>query len=188
MAVILINLDMWLEQGYRLLRQALAINLLKQLDEFLSVYHALINLLVVLLQFRKHLVDFGLKARLEAFNAFGVDQVQNLQAALWLGLDHVWYLWFAVVWFGCYLTFYISLFFRLLLYVWRFSWGWWPKVLHQSLQIYKLDRIRKLRFAKHAHQAVYLDLCKLLHANFIASRDKVIGRHDLNVCLSFELR
>ena len=89
MAVILINLDMWLEQGYRLLRQALAINLLKQLDEFLSVYHALINLLVVLLQFRKHLVDFGLKARLEAFNAFGVDQVQNLQAALWLGLDHV---------------------------------------------------------------------------------------------------
>ena len=89
MAVILINLDMWLEQGYRLLRQALAINLLKQLDEFLSVYHALINLLVVLLQFCKHLVDFGLKARLEAFNAFGVDQVQNLQAALWLGLDHV---------------------------------------------------------------------------------------------------
>lgn len=87
MAVVLINLDVWLEQGHRLLRQALAINLLEQLDELLSVYHALINLLVILLQLRKHLVDFGLKARLEAFNAVSVDQAENLQATLWLSLD-----------------------------------------------------------------------------------------------------
>ena len=87
MAVVLINLDVWLEQGHRLLRQALAINLLEQLDELLSVYHALINLLVILLQLRKHLVDFALKARLEAFNAVSVDQAENLQATLWLSLD-----------------------------------------------------------------------------------------------------
>ena len=87
MAVVLINLDVWLEQGHRLLRQALAINLLEQLDELISVYHALINLLVILLQLRKHLVDFGLKARLEAFNAVSVDQAENLQATLWLSLD-----------------------------------------------------------------------------------------------------
>ena len=87
MAVVLINLDVWLEQGHRLLRQALAINLLEQLDELLSVYHALINLLVILLQLRKHLVDFGLKARLEAFNTLSVDQAENLQATLWLSLD-----------------------------------------------------------------------------------------------------
>ena len=89
MAVVLINLDVWLEQGHRLLRQALAINLLEQLDELLSVYHALINLLVILLQLRKHLVDFGLKARLEAFDAVSVDQAENLQATLWLSLDEL---------------------------------------------------------------------------------------------------
>ena len=89
MAVVLINLDVWLEQGHRLLRQALAINLLQQLDELLSVYHALINLLVILLQLRKHLVDFGLKARLEAFDAVSVDQAENLQATLWLSLDEL---------------------------------------------------------------------------------------------------
>ena len=89
MAVILINLDVWLEQGHRLLRQALAINLLEQLNEFLSVYHALIDLLVILLQFRKHLVDFGLKTRLEAFDTISVYQAQNFQAALWLCLDKV---------------------------------------------------------------------------------------------------
>ena len=87
MAMVLINLDVWLEQGHRLLRQALAINLLEQLDELLSVYHALINLLVILLQLRKHLVDFGLKARLEFSNAVSVDQAENLQATLWLSLD-----------------------------------------------------------------------------------------------------
>ena len=89
MAMVLINLDVWLEQGHRLLRQALAINLLEQLDELLSVYHALINLLVILLQLRKHLVDFGLKARLEAFDAVSVDQAENLQATLWLSLDEL---------------------------------------------------------------------------------------------------
>ena len=89
MAVVLINLDVWLEQGHRLLRQPLAINLLQQLDELLSVYHALINLLVILLQLRKHLVDFGLKARLEAFDAVSVDQAKNLQATLWLSLDQL---------------------------------------------------------------------------------------------------
>ena len=89
MAVVLINLDVWLEQGHRLLRQALAIDLLQQLDELLSVYHALINLLVILLQLRKHLVDFGLKARLEAFDAVSVDQAENLQATLWLSLDQL---------------------------------------------------------------------------------------------------
>ena len=89
MAVVLINLDVWLEQGHRLLRQALAINLLEQLDELLSVYHALINLLVILLQLRKHLVDFGLKARFETFDAVSVDQAENLQATLWLSLDEL---------------------------------------------------------------------------------------------------
>ena len=89
MAMVLINLDVWLEQGHRLFRQALAIDLLEQLDELLSVYHALINLLVILLQLRKHLVDFGLKARLEAFDAVSVDQAENLQAALWLSLDEL---------------------------------------------------------------------------------------------------
>ena len=89
MAVVLINLNVWLEQGHRLLRQALAIDLLQQLDELLSVYHALINLLVILLQLRKHLVDFGLKARLEAFDAVSVDQAENLQATLWLSLDQL---------------------------------------------------------------------------------------------------
>ena len=89
MAMVLINLDVWLEQGHRLLRQALAIDLLEQLDELLSVYHALINLLVILLQLRKHLVDFGLKARLEAFDAVSVDQAENLQATLWLSLDEL---------------------------------------------------------------------------------------------------
>ena len=89
MAMVLINLDVWLEQGHRFVRQALAINLLQQLDELLSVYHALINLLVILLQLRKHLVDFGLKARLEAFDAVSVDQAENLQATLWLSLDEL---------------------------------------------------------------------------------------------------
>ena len=89
MAMVLINLDVWLEQGHRLLRQALAIDLLEQLDELLSVYHALINLLVILLQLRKHLVDFGLKARLEAFDAVSVNQAENLQATLWLSLDEL---------------------------------------------------------------------------------------------------
>ena len=74
MGVILINLDVRLEQGDCLLGQTLAIDVFEHLNEVFPTHHALINLLVILFKQNGHLVDFGLEARLEAFDADCIDQ------------------------------------------------------------------------------------------------------------------
>lgn len=67
------------------------------------------------------------------------------------------------------------------------AWRRRSKVTHQGLQVDKFDGIRELRLAKHPHQAVDLNLVKLLHANLVTSRDKVICSHHFNVLFALEL-
>ena len=57
-----IDLYQWLEHGEYLLREALPIDFLQELHEVLPINYTLIDLLIVFLQLRKHLVDLGLKA------------------------------------------------------------------------------------------------------------------------------
>ena len=67
--VVRINLDKRLHEALCLLRKACAVNALHDFQEVITVDDALVDLLIIFLQFSEHLVDFLCKTRLKTIKA-----------------------------------------------------------------------------------------------------------------------
>lgn len=64
----------------------------------------------------------------------------------------------------------------------------WPKVRHESLQVYELDSIGDLWLAKDSHEAVDLNTIKLRYSDLVATSQEIVGCHNFNVFLTIEVR
>ena len=82
-----VHLDKGLNQSLTLLRQALAVNALHDSQKVVAIDHALVDLLIILLQLGEHLVDFLFKSLLQAFEANFLNQSCNLLKQSWLTVD-----------------------------------------------------------------------------------------------------
>ena len=73
-----INLEQWLDQVKCLLSHSSWVNLPEHVEEVISVDDALVDLLIIFLQFGKHLVDFLSQAFLQTFQCHGFNHRQQL--------------------------------------------------------------------------------------------------------------
>ena len=76
--VVWIDLDQWLDQGECLIGDALAVDLFEYVDEVVPVDHRFINLLIILLQLRQHLVNLLIDALLQSIKRRRVNDGKKL--------------------------------------------------------------------------------------------------------------
>ena len=86
-AVVRIDLDEGLDLGEGVLGEASAIDLPEHLDELITINHALIYLLIILLELGEHLVDLLFDEGLETVERGSIDQREQLLCHLRLAVQ-----------------------------------------------------------------------------------------------------
>ena len=77
-SMVWINLHKWLNQGHALVSDSLAINRLEHFDEVITIYHRLVNLLIIFPQFSNHLLDLLTNLLLKSVNGYSIDDLKKL--------------------------------------------------------------------------------------------------------------
>ena len=196
-----VDLNQWLHKFYSLVWQSLAVAFSEECEQFIFVDDALIYLLIIFLYCCGHLVDLLVHSFFQAFKCHCIHDRNNFSCQFRLAIDHLRNHLLSFVCFRLPIlgvpdffgrTDLLFVFFKVLtarkILVRKLSPGRRrSKVCHQCLQVNQLDRIWELWLAKNAHQAVNLNLVKLFYPDFIATRDEVIGCHNLHILFLFEL-